>query len=345
MKTIEASIRVTARQNLVQVLAQEILSGAYDPKFPIPSEHQLCKRFGVSRVTVRLALSDLQYRGLIYRHHGKGTFIYGASKFAGKPLAILMRAPERAACPSLAELIRGFQAYMAAAETYSITTGASPESWSPSMASQLGGVAVVPEGVTAADLDSLHKRHLPFLIIGASSLEEPTLHMGTAAATYEVVSRLLQEGKRHFAFLHGNESPYDRLKMQGLSNALSQSGFSEATVQNCGSISAPEEVRKSAHLMFEVNPLPQVVLASEAVHVAATIAAAKERGLVLGKDLRIISFANTVCCRVMDPSIITVDLAFYEGGKLAAKALCQASYSGKPLEPTISLPYHIHWPL
>lgn len=48
--------------------------GKLAPGDPIPSERELCERFGVSRITVRQALEQLTVNGEIYKLHGKGTF-------------------------------------------------------------------------------------------------------------------------------------------------------------------------------------------------------------------------------------------------------------------------------
>lgn len=42
---------------------------------PLPSEHQLCRAFGVSRPTVRKAIDALVEEGLLTRRHGVGTFV------------------------------------------------------------------------------------------------------------------------------------------------------------------------------------------------------------------------------------------------------------------------------
>src|SRR5277367_4580008 len=97
----------TARARLVAAVTEEILNRNEPTSFPIASEHQLCRRFNVSRVTVRLALSDLENRGLIYRKHGKGTFAHGRSTRIHRYLGILMKSPQAAEHRPFAEMLRG----------------------------------------------------------------------------------------------------------------------------------------------------------------------------------------------------------------------------------------------
>ncbi|GAB7539934.1 GntR family transcriptional regulator [Burkholderia sp. 22PA0099] len=62
-------------EQIKDALRARILDGTYAPHARMPSEHELCALFGVSRITVRQALGDLQKEGLVFRIHGKGTFV------------------------------------------------------------------------------------------------------------------------------------------------------------------------------------------------------------------------------------------------------------------------------
>jgi len=60
---------------LTEKLRKNIESGEWTPHSLIPSETELCEKYGVSRGTVRQALSQLVQEGLLYRKQGKGTFV------------------------------------------------------------------------------------------------------------------------------------------------------------------------------------------------------------------------------------------------------------------------------
>ncbi|HVQ23460.1 MAG TPA: GntR family transcriptional regulator, partial [Candidatus Saccharimonadia bacterium] len=50
-------------------------AGEWAPGSRLPPERELGRTFEVSRSTLRLALDELEERGLITRHQGRGTFV------------------------------------------------------------------------------------------------------------------------------------------------------------------------------------------------------------------------------------------------------------------------------
>lgn len=64
-----------ARQVILEILSAIEAQSIVGPSGQMPSEDELSQRFGVSRGTVREALSELEMAGLIVRRHGAGTYI------------------------------------------------------------------------------------------------------------------------------------------------------------------------------------------------------------------------------------------------------------------------------
>jgi multiple sugar transport system substrate-binding protein len=60
---------------LKTLLLEEILSGVYRPDERLPTEHELCAIYGISRTPVTRALSELAQDGVILRHRRRGTFV------------------------------------------------------------------------------------------------------------------------------------------------------------------------------------------------------------------------------------------------------------------------------
>lgn len=75
MPTLERSNPLPLYYQLKEALKQQIISGHLAPHTVIPSEPELVASYHVSRATVRQALSELVREGLLYRVHGRGTFV------------------------------------------------------------------------------------------------------------------------------------------------------------------------------------------------------------------------------------------------------------------------------
>jgi GntR family transcriptional regulator len=66
-----------------QVVRQMINSGEWQVGVQLPAEDRLCALFGVSRITLRHALRNLEDSGLLRREHGRGTFVRNTTLVAG----------------------------------------------------------------------------------------------------------------------------------------------------------------------------------------------------------------------------------------------------------------------
>lgn len=60
---------------LKMLLLEEILRGRYGPGEQLPTEHELCATYGISRTPVSRALSELAAEGVLTRHRRRGTLV------------------------------------------------------------------------------------------------------------------------------------------------------------------------------------------------------------------------------------------------------------------------------
>lgn len=68
-----ARMGVPRYQEIELALREQVAHAA--PGDPLPSDAELCARFGVSRMTARQAVQQLAVEGLLYRKPGHGTFV------------------------------------------------------------------------------------------------------------------------------------------------------------------------------------------------------------------------------------------------------------------------------
>ena len=60
---------------LEEAIKEKILKREYVPGGELPTERELTELFGVSRMTIRQAISNLVHKNILYKIRGKGTFV------------------------------------------------------------------------------------------------------------------------------------------------------------------------------------------------------------------------------------------------------------------------------
>ena len=72
---LDESKPIPLYKQLFEELKEKIKTGEWVNQQKIPTEVELCNQYDISRITVRLALIELQNQGYIYRRQGRGSFV------------------------------------------------------------------------------------------------------------------------------------------------------------------------------------------------------------------------------------------------------------------------------
>ena len=75
MEKLKRDSAIPLYAQLEDILKSNISNGYWKDNQMIPSENELAKTYGISRVTVRAVINSLANDGLLYRVQGKGTFV------------------------------------------------------------------------------------------------------------------------------------------------------------------------------------------------------------------------------------------------------------------------------
>ncbi|MEL4357905.1 MULTISPECIES: GntR family transcriptional regulator [unclassified Luteococcus] len=81
--SIDRTSEVPYYEQLYRILREQVLGEALVPDERLPSEQALCRQFGLSRATVRQALSRLESEGFVRRVAGRGVYVSSPDKQSG----------------------------------------------------------------------------------------------------------------------------------------------------------------------------------------------------------------------------------------------------------------------
>lgn len=66
-------------------IAQKIGDGTYVPGSRLPTIPELCTAYGVSKITIKRAMDELEVHGFVSRRRGSGTYVKGVPRTASDP--------------------------------------------------------------------------------------------------------------------------------------------------------------------------------------------------------------------------------------------------------------------
>lgn len=148
----------TKRRQVAEALEQEIAAGRWPVQTPLPSENQLVSHFGVSRQTVRSAISTLQQKGLVATRQGLGTVV-----LRKHPSPEYSQSLE--SIPALAYYARNTTVKIVSVENVEITSelaesiGAKPGSlWTHAITLRSAAGQKLPMGLSSVWVPAIHRQ-------------------------------------------------------------------------------------------------------------------------------------------------------------------------------------------
>jgi LacI family transcriptional regulator len=167
-------------------------------------------------------------------------------------------------------------------------------------------------------IDAARKAHMPFVTYGRTETNEPYAWVDTdnERAFHLAVTRLLEFGHRRIAFLNGPEEYYfARLRHRGYARALADRNITPDPAL----IAHGEVTEATGHVLCRSllirNPAPTAFVCATDAMAFGAIAACREAGLTIGRDVSIIGYGNSSASAFCDPPLTTVEHQVFENGR------------------------------
>lgn len=327
-------------EQIFHVIREEIELGALEPGAPLASEAQLCERFEVSRGPVRKALAELQRRGLVSRHPGKGSFVNGASRLGEpvskdtevKQIVVLLNAIGFNPAHFLVyEIVEGVQqAVESIGENYRLSFqfygGGGP--LQPHAIADCHGLMVAPftdEGVR--EFEQLGARlQVPMVSVynklGLSGAAQ--FHVDHAAGAYDATELLVRYGHRRISLIAEpsiSPGPAHVGREQGFKQVIDAFGLPAelASIARVGS--DPLVRRGNIEKLLRRPDRPTALVVAGGVLTPFVLDAVRQVGLRVPEDLSIIAFDDTPEAAMNEPRLSIVKIPLNRMVRMGVESL------------------------
>jgi GntR family transcriptional regulator, arabinose operon transcriptional repressor len=292
----------TKRRYIYQTLRHQILSRKMAAGSPFPSGSELTERFGVSHMTMQLALADLVRDGLLVRHRRKGTFTADTKTRKTRPLTsqLVVVLPPQADIDvygQTEEVMRMLQGCTQGAAAASAHLNIVSLPSIPGARERTAGVkgilqsdgAIFFGNQYAAVVAELHRRKFPVVTLADDTSPTSRVDYDHEAAVRMAVDHLCGHGYRRIGFFGHTEGP-DATKYRLFCRLLAEKDMriDPTWVHKC---TPATTARAPAQRFLSAPRLPDAVFVDNHIKTQAVISAAYERGLRLPDDLAIVGYA------------------------------------------------------
>lgn len=167
-------------------------------------------------------------------------------------------------------------------------------------------------------------------------------------AAYDATSLLIQRGYRDLSFISPSTNDNDRImqRKKGFFDAMQNAGLkiNEDWIIETPSSSHMISYRNGANAMeaiFRSNHLPRAVFLASDILALGALSECQRRGVSVPQELALCGFDDHELSAIQNPSLTTVQVPYYEMGKLAAEQVITRLTDGQIESNCIDIGYKI----
>lgn len=309
-------------KDLVRTLTREILGGKFVPLGAFPSERALAMRFKLSRLTVRRAVKELTRMGLLYSRQGRGTFLTKSGANLRETVGLILTGERRT---EIGREVReeverlagrmGLSLCFGDASAIDLRAGAeaSVRLAKKLAAAKVSGVIVQPveflpnaEEVNRKIVSVFAAERIPVVLIDCDIVMEPNrsaydvVGIDNFQAGRALAEHLRAQGAKDVLFVAQSDYPqtiFERLR--GVRSVFPRKSSRHDVVLKDLSVSTLSGALKG-------RKVPQAIVCQNDIAAVKALAALRQNGLEVPRDVLLAGFDDVAYAPLMEPSLTSV---------------------------------------
>lgn len=316
-------------QMIKDFILQGITSGKFKEGEKIYSENMLSRKFKVSRHTVRHAIMELVFEGILISQKGRGTFVAKQSSDSSKYVAVLTTFISDYIFPLI---IRGIEKVVAK-EGFGLLLFSTDNSYeferyhleSITNNGAISGVIIEPtkSALPSQNSDlylSLIKKGIPVIFINTilSGISENYIITNDEASIFKLTSILIKNGSKKLLGVFKGDDLQGVKRFSGFKRACDQNGVEFDSI-----FFTSEEYnaihQKVANIVYK-NKFDTVVCYNDKIALPLCVKL-KELGFKIPHDVSITGYDNSILSTLTDIKLTTIDHPKEKLGEMAGRAI------------------------
>jgi GntR family transcriptional regulator, arabinose operon transcriptional repressor len=343
-------VRTSKHKLIQQWILESIKGGSVVPGDKLPSESELCEKFGASRSSVRQALTTLVGEGWLKSQRGVGTFCAKKDTALTMDLGLICFFSSSYIFPRIAQGCdhiahrRGFHIMLNQSE-YDLKKEA--EILRKLQKRGVDGILIEPvfEGSGPSNLgllDELDRAGVPLVLIDNYFPERSfsRVALDDVAGGRLVASFLWGKGHRRIAIVHDGRYLPKKLRKDGAMSCLAEAGApvrKDWVISYEGPVSAGNELRQLDAFLSRGGDIPTAFICTSDEEAMELYKAAEAHHLRIPGDISVISFDNSSLAELPGISLTSVDHPGQYMGEVATGMLLEKILNRGIASQTVSL--------